>query len=642
MADTKKSPASDEARAEQEHGKPLQREFVLEIDRAALAARAKDDTSETIPIALSSETAVERWDWMTGETYLEILDHGPDSVDLSYARDGLPFCFEHNRRDQRGLLENVRVDPDRRLRGDLRFSRNQQGQELRNDIVDGIRKKVSVGYWPGDNYEQTKAADGKMPTRRYYGWMPMETSSVSIPADYEVGVGRAGGGASGAQPPHRSQQPASQAREFPVAQDQNTGAQPTSAGPSREQIMKDAAEIRRMASAAKLTEQETDALLERGITPDQAARELFQRMGATIKPIPTTPQPVLDISPKEKREFSLGRAVKAMVDGNWRAGSYEREVSDALSRALGRSTEGILLPTDSLFKRTVLTTDGATTGQDLVFTAPGQYIDFLANSSVVISLSPMRLTGLRANVALPRKTAMGSAGWYAENPGADFSESNLTLDQVVFSPKTLAQTESYSKQLFAQSDLAVDALIRQDIFGGIALKYDVDAMHGDGLADNITGLYSLTGVNSVAMGGAISYAKVVDMEAGIEADNAALDAMAYVTTPEIKGKARTKEVFAGTNGQPLWTGGVTTGEMNGIRSIASNQVSKTLGAGTDHGILLGAWTQAIIADWGAVEITVDPYTRSRRGVVNITGIWLADFNTRHPESFCKGTGLTNT
>jgi HK97 family phage major capsid protein len=640
MADNEQSPANAGTRDEQEHGKPLQREFVLEIDRAALAARAAGDTSETIPIALSSEAAVERWDWMTGESYIEVLDHGPDSVDLSYARDGMPFCFEHSRRDQRGLLENVRVDPDRRLRGDLRFSRNPGGQELRNDIVDGIRKKVSVGYWPGDNYEQTKAADGKMPTRRYYGWMPMECSSVSIPADYEVGVGRAGGGAPGAQPPHRSQQPASQAREFPVAQDTNTGAQPTSAGPSREQIMKDAAEIRRMASAAKLTEQETDALLERGITPDQAARELFQRMGATIKPIPATPQPVLDVSNKEKRDFSLGRAVKAMVDNNWKDAGYEREVSDALSRALGRSTNGILLPTDSLAKRTVLTTGGATTGADLVFTSPGQYIEFLANRSVIIGLSPLRLPGLRSNVAMPRKTAMGAAAWYAENPGADYAESNLTLDQVVLSPKTLAQTEAYTKQMFAQSELAIDAIVREDILGGIALKFDVGGFHGAG-GSEITGLYTLAGVNSVAMGGAITYAKVVDMESGIEADNAALDSMAYVTTPEIKGKARQKEVFAGTNGNPLWTGGVSNGEMAGIRAIASNQVSKTLGAGAEHGIVLGAWTQAIIADWGAVEITVDPFTRARQGVVNITGIWLADFNARHPESFCKGTGLTN-
>lgn len=618
----------------------LYRDFAVEVDRAALSARAEGD--DTIPVALSSELPVERWDWGTGERYLEILDHGPDSVDLSYARDGMPFCFEHSRRDQRGLLENVRVDPDRRLRADLRFSRNPAGQELRVDILDGIRKKVSVGYWLSETYEQTKATDGTLPTRRYFGWIPMECSSVSIPADYDVGIGRAGEDAPPVPLPLRSPQPASQARSIPVP-DEPKGAQPPSAVPSREQIMRDANEIRRMASAARLTEAETDQLLERGVTPDQAARELFQRMGATIKPIPTVPQPVLDVSPKEKRDFSLGRALKAMVDNNWAAAGYEREVSEALAKELGRGTtpHTILLPTDSLGKRTVLTSGGATTGADLVFTAPGQYIDFLANRSVVISLSPMRLTGLRANVALPRKTAMGAAGWYAENPGADFTESNLTLDQVVLSPKTLAQTEAYSKQLFAQSEVAIDALVREDILGGIALKYDVGALHGDGLANSITGIYSIVGVNSVAMAGAITYAKVVDMEASIEADNAALDAMAFVTTPEIKGKARTKEVFAGTNGQPLWTGGVSNGEMAGIRALASNQVSKVLGGGAEHGIILGAWTQAIVADWGAVEITVDPYTRARQGVVNVTGIWLADFNLRHPESFAKGTGLTN-
>jgi len=142
------------------------------------------------------------------------------------------------------------------------------------------------------------------------------------------------------------------------------------------------------------------------------------------------------------------------------------------------------------------------------------------------------------------------------------------------------------------------------------------------------------------MGGAITYAKIVDMESAIEADNANVSAMTYVTTPEVKGAGKKTVTFTTAGSNTIWTGGIR-GEMNGYAAVASNQLSKVLGTGTnEHGIIFGAWSQAIVADWGAIRLTIDPYTKAKQDVVNITGVALMDFNVRHPESFCKGTGLT--
>jgi hypothetical protein len=128
-----------------------------------------------------------------GRDYLEILDHSAGAVDLSYAKDGLPFLLNHDTDEQIGLIEDVTVDSDRKLRGMVRFSRAVRAQEIKQDIVDGIRKKISVGYRQSSEYEQ-KEVDGQI-ERRYRGWMPMEGSSVPIPADYSVGVGRSAPGA---------------------------------------------------------------------------------------------------------------------------------------------------------------------------------------------------------------------------------------------------------------------------------------------------------------------------------------------------------------------------------------------------------------------------------------------------------------
>ena len=176
-------------RSAENPGGALFREFTV-----TLAARAEDDTDPRLAVAISSEAAVERYDYMKGERYMEVLDHTTGGVDLTYARDGLPFCLDHSLRSQVGLLEDITIDDDRVIRGKLRKGNHPDAQWVFDDMASGIRKKVSIGYWPGNEYEQTNGENGVIPTRRLKGWMLYEASSVSVPADYDVGVGRSASG----------------------------------------------------------------------------------------------------------------------------------------------------------------------------------------------------------------------------------------------------------------------------------------------------------------------------------------------------------------------------------------------------------------------------------------------------------------
>jgi HK97 family phage major capsid protein len=166
----------------------LRREAVVRVVRDD-AVDAPVDAPLTLEIALSSEAPVERYDWMTGERYVEVLDHSTKGIDLSYAADGLPFCCDHDLDEQIGLVENLTVDGDRVLRGTVRRGNHPDASWLFADMAAGIRKKVSIGYWPGERYTQTKDKAGAI-TRRYTGWTLYECSSVTVPADYAVGVGR--------------------------------------------------------------------------------------------------------------------------------------------------------------------------------------------------------------------------------------------------------------------------------------------------------------------------------------------------------------------------------------------------------------------------------------------------------------------
>lgn len=148
--------------------------------------------SGLIPVALSSEAPVERWDWWEGERYFEVLSHKQGEVDLSYAKDGLPFLFEHYRDVQVGKIHDVRIDDDGLIRGEIEMGNHPDAAWIEKDIRAGIRQKVSIAYDPGEEYEVQPAKEkGGVPTRTYRNWMLYEGSTVSIPADYDAaGIGR--------------------------------------------------------------------------------------------------------------------------------------------------------------------------------------------------------------------------------------------------------------------------------------------------------------------------------------------------------------------------------------------------------------------------------------------------------------------
>lgn len=617
----------------------LYRSMRLEVlPRAKRAEGDPPDPAEEdlIPIALSSEEPVERYDWWTGTRYWEVLDHSPESVDLSYATDGMPFLLEHDRRVLRGIIKDVHVGEDRRLHGMLKLSRTQAGQDTRQDIDDGILQKVSVGYQIKTLILESQDEE-KGDTYRATRWMPMEGSGVAIPADYKVGLNRS---ANGAVAPVKLRAPERphEGKET-VVMSKETMPAPQGANEAIADERKRQREIRAIGRTNEVADERVERWIEQGTTVEQVAVELVkERQGTATNKIENPGS--LDLSAKDRQPYSVGRALKALASGNWTEAGYERAISAALAKRVGQEAQGVMMPVSHplMGMRTPLTTGGATTGSKLVFTEPGSFIDFLRTRALVLAMGTEFISGFRGNLALPKQTAAGTAAMVAENPGADYTESNLTVDLVEWSPKSLAATEAYSKQILAQSIEAIDQLVTMDIFAIIARLLDLQVLHGDGTGNNIEGIYAKSGVNPVAFGGSVTYDKVVEMESAIEADDADIGAMGYLFTPEAKGAAKTTSRFTNTD-TPIWTGG-KDGEVNGYTARATNQLKKNLGVGTDeHGAVFAAWGQGIIVDWGAIDLTVDPYTRARQGLVNITGLYLADWNTRHEESFAKATGL---
>lgn len=619
---------------------PMQsRAFSLELDTRALATRA--DTDGRVPVAISSETPVERVDWMTGERFLEVLDHSPTSVDLSRAARGVPLLLSHDARDQYGIVEDLTIGDDRKLRGWIRFSRGQRGQELRQDIEDGIRPMVSVGYSTSDDFRQDTTADGTI-VRRFMRWTVFEVSTVPIPADPTVGIGRAHTGAARTTTPtDHNPTPAARAA---TGDTMDTEAQvtvaptaPTATAPTDTRNRSEA--IYGFAASAGLTAREADALVASGRDLDSIGRELLERMHNQNQHSTGTPSPAVSLTDKEQQSFSLSRALNALLTGR-RAG-FEFEVSDEFARRTGRSytnENSFFVP---LNVRTQLSVGTSNKGGELRATElRPELIELMRQQSLVVGvLGGQFLPGLVGNVSFPRQTAAATANWVSEAPGSDMALSSLSLDQVTLSPKTLQAATTVSRQLLAQSTPAADQVIFSDLIKQHAVAIDTAALYGTGTSNQPTGVGVVTGTNLIAMGtnGAqATLAKIYEGQREIEIDNAMTDRTAFVTTPGIKYSMAAIARISGTDSRTLWD--TTTKTVEGMAAYSTNNMPSTLTKGTASGIahaaIMGDFSHVMVGEWGAgAELIVDPYTLALRNLIRITSIQFADVQVRVPSAF---------
>lgn len=139
--------------------------------------------SRTVELAFSSETPYGRW-WG-----VEILDHQKKSVQLDRLQSGGPLLCDHETEDIVGVVESVRIDADLVGRAVVRFGKSARAEEVYQDVLDGIRCNVSVGYII-HKANLVETGDNTEDTYRVTDWEPYEISLVSVPADASVGVGR--------------------------------------------------------------------------------------------------------------------------------------------------------------------------------------------------------------------------------------------------------------------------------------------------------------------------------------------------------------------------------------------------------------------------------------------------------------------
>ena len=114
---------------------------ILKTGMIYRSAQIRGVEDRTIDLAFSSEEPVER------SFGTEILDHDEGSVDMEFMGSGrAPLLVDHDVTDVVGVVEKASVGNDRVARAKVRFGRSDRANEVFQDVEDGIRSNVSVGY----------------------------------------------------------------------------------------------------------------------------------------------------------------------------------------------------------------------------------------------------------------------------------------------------------------------------------------------------------------------------------------------------------------------------------------------------------------------------------------------------------------
>lgn len=564
-----------------------------------------NEERRTARIAISSEAPVGR---SFGD---EILDHSEASIDLEFARSGrMPLLLDHDPRQQIGVVEDVSLDSASRvLRGTVRFGKNGLAKEVFDDVMDGIRSNISVGY--AVNKMDREGKD----SFRVSSWSPMEVSFVSIPADRTVGLGRS------ADDDLQSRKPETPRKEITMSEQSQIDVEAVKAEAARA-AAKDTAEMYRLAAKHNQRDLADKAISE--------GKDLAAFRGELLEAIGDKPLDNQDIGMerKEVKNFSLMRAIRAMANPTDRkaadAARGEFEASAEAAKRAGVDAQGLYIPTDVLRswgQRDLNTSDdSAMVAEDY---RAGDFIDVLRNASSVMQAGATMLTGLVGDVKIPRKSTASSAAFISTEGGAA-AESEPTFGQVTMSPKTLGAFTDITRLMMMQSSLDIEALVRNDLSTALALAIDNGALQGSGTSGNPTGIKNTSGINAPTAFAAANptFAEVVAMETAVAEDNALMGNLAYILPASMYGALKTTVKDSGS-GQFVVEPGNT---INGYRAIVSNQV-------TAGDLYFGNFSDLLVGMYGGLDITVDPYTNSTSGTVRIVALQTIDVAVRHAVSF---------
>jgi len=333
------------------------------------------------------------------------------------------------------------------------------------------------------------------------------------------------------------------------------------------------------------------------------------------------PNPLSTVEPN----FSLGNAIRAELKGDWSEAGFEREMCQEAKRQYIGSAKGLVVPSQAVYQRAVMTSTGDVSGGIGSVHLGGRYIDIPREASSVMEAGATMIDAPSGTISIPKLNSDVSAAFIAENSA--ITESDLDIDTITMTPRLCAGTASFTRHVLETSDPRVDALVRENLQFRITNAIDNAALTGDGTGANPTGVSNATGIETFTTTGSstMTHAESYEIVGEVASNNIDTAGGVWIINPA---SAATLASTAKDSGSGLFV--YENGQIAGKRVIESAHCPS-------GNAFFGVFRHLYIGMFGGMDLVIDPYSSARNGVIEITVSQLTDVAVAHAGAFNKVT-----
>ncbi len=554
-----------------------------------------------------------------------------ESIDTSRLDIGISFLDSHRHSQVHGKSVGYSINEEKGLLEiKVRFSKKKESDDIFQDIVDGIRIYVSIGYAILEQTVTSFEGEDRDPEYVVKRWQPLELSSVGVPAD-ENSTSR-----SHHQNRKTDEDNMSKPNEEKGGGDNSVKIEQRAKDLAQQAIDKNDAIIN-LGIKYDMVNEARKAIQE-NVSVREFQSQVLDKMSEDSKS--KKPATNLDMEDGQIREYSVFDAVSAFskggIEGMRKHAPLEYEAHVAVQKSVGRDAQGFYLPMDiqNDFGRRLaslkrgpqsreMLVSSATQGGALVGTdhRGDLFIDHLMDRSVVMSLGARRIENLVGDVDIPRGEGGVTFEWVGEASAPTPSHGLIGTVSLVY--KTLAASVEISRKLLKQSSPSAEAYIIDLILRGNALALDNAAIFGAG-GNSILGILNTTGINVVPVAGSFAnWGEVIDFEDAVAGDNALIDMMSWIVANNVAGGWKRTLKSAGVAGY--------IAENNTCNSYDFHRKT-SLAAGTT---LFGNMTDFVFGFWGIMDLMVDKSTNASEGGTVLRSFHDVDGAVTNTGSFAK-------
>lgn len=313
----------------------------------------------------------------------------------------------------------------------------------------------------------------------------------------------------------------------------------------------------------------------------------------------------------EKKNFSLLNAIRAIAENRSLDPIAQAVVLEGQNEMRSRSLSlvgQIQLPSN--YEERAITVQ--TEGQDVVATNLMDVMGSLKAKNVLVKAGARVLENLRGDVQFPLSSS-ANCSWEGET--TETPTTDMTFTHVKLSPKRLSCVVDVSKQFLLQDSASAERVIREEILSAINSKLEKTFLGDEQGTNNMPqGIFYNNGAPLPEVS---KFADITNLEAEVEDAN--VDGrVVYLLSG--KAKAGFRNMVKGDKNLVY-----ENGAIDGTESMSTSNIK-------DKNFAYGDFSNVVIANWGNLDLTVDPMTKASSGLVRLVVNFYCDVKTLRPEA----------